>query len=80
MLATRDKLCKKLKAHMQSKFQISSIGEMNFFLGLQVNLAKDGIFINQEKYIKNILNKFSFEDVQSMRTHIDKNGKLVDQT
>ncbi|KAK1414719.1 hypothetical protein QVD17_30469 [Tagetes erecta] len=59
-----------------------------FFLGLQVTQAQDGIFINQEKYIKKILKKFSFEDVQSIRTPLDKahklepdeSGKHVDQT
>ena len=68
--STSKELCKEFESLMQSKFQMSSMGEMNFFLGLQVTQAKEGIFINQEKYIKKILKKFSFEDVQSIRLHL----------
>ncbi|KAK1414914.1 hypothetical protein QVD17_30677 [Tagetes erecta] len=86
--STSKELCKEYEAIMQSKFQMSFMGEMNFFLGLQVTQAQDGIFINQEKYIKKILKKFSFENVQSIRTPLDKahklepdeSGKHVDQT
>lgn len=49
---------------------------MNHFLGLQVNQAKDRIFINQEKYFKKILKKFSFEYVQSIRTPNDNNHMM----
>lgn len=34
------------------------MGELNYFLGLQVKNLKDGIFINQEKYVKELVNKF----------------------
>ncbi|GKE95199.1 putative ribonuclease H-like domain-containing protein, partial [Tanacetum coccineum] len=43
---------------MHEKFQMSFIGELTFFLGLQVKQKKDGIFISQDKYVKEILKKF----------------------
>ena len=49
---------------MQSEFEMSMIGELTFFFGLQVKQCKDGIFINQAKYIKDMLKKFGFEDVR----------------
>lgn len=52
------------------------MSEMNFFLGLHVTQAKDSNFINQKKYIKKILKKLAFEDMQSIRTPIEKNHKL----
>nr|GEW79550.1 hypothetical protein [Tanacetum cinerariifolium] len=48
--ATNKELCKSFEKLMKDKFQMSSIGELTFFLGLQVQQKKDGIFINQDKY------------------------------
>nr|GEX78500.1 putative ribonuclease H-like domain-containing protein [Tanacetum cinerariifolium] len=50
-------LCKSFKKLMKDKFQMSSMGELTFFLGLQVKQKKDGIFIIQDKYVAEILNK-----------------------
>nr|GEW20803.1 hypothetical protein [Tanacetum cinerariifolium] len=49
--ATNKDLCKYFKNMMKDKFQMSSIGELTFFLGLQVKQKEDGIFINQDKYL-----------------------------
>jgi hypothetical protein len=43
---------------MQTKFEMSMIGEMSYFLGLQVNQSSEVIVITQEKYLKEMLNKF----------------------
>jgi len=43
---------------MKSEFEISMMGELNYFLGLQVKQLKDGIFLNQAKYCKDLLRKF----------------------
>ncbi|GJS13810.1 putative ribonuclease H-like domain-containing protein [Tanacetum coccineum] len=67
--------------------QMSSMGELIFFLGLQVKQKEDGIFISQDKYVNKILNKFSFFDVKTtstpMETHKtlfkDVDGKDVDE-
>ena len=72
---------------MQSEFEMSMMGELTFFLSLQVKQSKDGIFINQAKYIKDMLKKFEFEDVREIGTFIshitkldkDEKGKDVNQ-
>nr|GEV97627.1 retrovirus-related Pol polyprotein from transposon TNT 1-94 [Tanacetum cinerariifolium] len=45
-------LCREFEALMLEKFQMSAMGELNFFLGLQVLQKKDGIFLSQDKYGK----------------------------
>ena len=63
------------------------MGELTFFLGLQVKKNKNGIFINQAKYIKDMLKKFEIPAVKEMATHMspatkldkDEKGKDVNQ-
>nr|GEX63323.1 hypothetical protein [Tanacetum cinerariifolium] len=50
--------CDEFEALMKEEFQMSAMGELTFFLGLQVQQRPDGIFINQDKYVQEILNKF----------------------
>nr|GEW24377.1 hypothetical protein [Tanacetum cinerariifolium] len=52
----------KFKALMHEKFQMSAMGELNFFLGLQVLQKEDGIFLSQDKYVGDILKKFGYLD------------------
>nr|GEV08941.1 ribonuclease H-like domain-containing protein [Tanacetum cinerariifolium] len=59
------------------KFQMSSIGELTFFLGLQVKQKDDGIFISQDKYVAEILRKFGFTDVKSASTPIETEKPLL---
>nr|GEX16376.1 hypothetical protein [Tanacetum cinerariifolium] len=56
--ATNKDLCKSFEKLRKDKFHMSSMGELTFFLGLQVKQKKDGIFINQDKYVPEILKKF----------------------
>nr|GFB04991.1 putative ribonuclease H-like domain-containing protein [Tanacetum cinerariifolium] len=56
--ATNKALCQSFEKLMKDKFQMSSMGELTFFLGLQVKQKKDGIFISQDKYVAEILRKF----------------------
>nr|GEU98211.1 hypothetical protein [Tanacetum cinerariifolium] len=56
--STNKDLCKSFEKLMKEKFQMSLIGELTFFLGLQVKQKKDGIFISQDKYVAEILRKF----------------------
>ncbi|GKA41306.1 putative ribonuclease H-like domain-containing protein [Tanacetum coccineum] len=53
------------------------LGELAFFLGLQVKQKEDGIFISQDKYVANILRKFSFTDVRTTSTPIDTEKPLL---
>nr|GEX44478.1 hypothetical protein [Tanacetum cinerariifolium] len=52
------------RAIMHDKFQMSAMGELNFFLGLQVLQKKDDIFLSQDKYVGDILKKFEYSDVR----------------
>nr|GFA82790.1 putative ribonuclease H-like domain-containing protein [Tanacetum cinerariifolium] len=49
-----------------------AMGEITFFLGLQVLQKKDGIFLSQDKYVDDILKKFGYSDVRSTNTPMDK--------
>nr|GEV71700.1 hypothetical protein [Tanacetum cinerariifolium] len=60
--------CDEFEALMKGEFQMSAIGELTFFLGLQVQQRPDGIFINQDKYMKDILNKFDLGSVRMATT------------
>ncbi|KAI3747844.1 hypothetical protein L6452_10529 [Arctium lappa] len=84
--STNPKYCKNFSNLMVSRFQISMMGEMNFFLGLQVKQLSTGIFIDQSKYILDILRKYKMENCKSIGTpmapgtkiHTDSSGKSVD--
>nr|GFB18652.1 putative ribonuclease H-like domain-containing protein [Tanacetum cinerariifolium] len=65
-------LLKEFEALMHEKFQMSAMGELNFFLGLQVLQKEDGNFLSQDKYIGDILKKFGFLDVRSLNNPMDK--------
>ena len=66
--STNDNLCKRFAKLMHSKFEMSMMGELKFFLGLQVNQRLDGTFICQSKYLKELLKKYNLEDSASART------------
>nr|GEZ27156.1 RNA-directed DNA polymerase, eukaryota, reverse transcriptase zinc-binding domain protein [Tanacetum cinerariifolium] len=59
--STNKDLCKAFEKLMKDKFQMSTMGELTFFLGLQVKQKQDEIFISQDKYVAEILRKFSLE-------------------
>ncbi|GKF38529.1 hypothetical protein Tco_0118590 [Tanacetum coccineum] len=56
---------------------MSSIGELTFFLGLQVIQKDDGIFISQDKYVADILKKFNFVTIKTTSTLIETNKALL---
>ncbi|GKB67278.1 retrovirus-related pol polyprotein from transposon TNT 1-94, partial [Tanacetum coccineum] len=68
---TKKSLCTKFEKMTHKKFQMSSMGEIIFFLGLQVKQKEDGIFISQDKYVTEILKKFSFTDVKTAITPME---------
>nr|GFC02461.1 putative ribonuclease H-like domain-containing protein [Tanacetum cinerariifolium] len=57
--------------------QMSSMGELTFFLGLQVKQKQDRIFISQDKYVAEILRKFGLNDGKSASTPIDTEKPLL---
>nr|GEX50723.1 hypothetical protein [Tanacetum cinerariifolium] len=70
--SSNPQLCREFEALMHEKFQMSAMGELNFFLGLQVLQKEDGIFLSQDKYVGDILKKFGYSDVRSLNTPMDK--------
>ncbi|GJX92311.1 retrovirus-related pol polyprotein from transposon TNT 1-94 [Tanacetum coccineum] len=86
--STNPKACKLFAFEMNSTFKMSMMGQMSFFLGLQVSQNPRGIFINQSKYAQEILKKFGFDTCTPIDTPMaerpnldeDKGGKLIDPT
>nr|GEW02630.1 retrovirus-related Pol polyprotein from transposon TNT 1-94 [Tanacetum cinerariifolium] len=74
---TNKDLFKAFEKLMKNKFQMSSMGELTFFLGLQVKQKQDGIFISQDKYVAKILRKFGLTDEKSASTPIDTEKPLL---
>jgi hypothetical protein len=56
-----DKLRQKFEKDMQNEFEMSLLGELSFFLGLQIRQSNQRIFISQTKYIREMLNRFGME-------------------
>ncbi|GJR21018.1 putative ribonuclease H-like domain-containing protein [Tanacetum coccineum] len=75
--STKKSLCVEFEHMMHKRFQMSSMGELNFFLGLQVKQKDDGFFISQNKYVVDILKKFDFSLVKITITPIETNKALL---
>ncbi|GJY23554.1 retrovirus-related pol polyprotein from transposon TNT 1-94 [Tanacetum coccineum] len=86
--STCQEMCDDFAKIMHDEFEMSMMGELNFFLGLQIKQLNDGIFFNQSKYIKEMLKKFGLEDSKPMKTPMstetkltrDEEGESVDNT
>ncbi|GJX67147.1 retrovirus-related pol polyprotein from transposon TNT 1-94 [Tanacetum coccineum] len=70
-------MCDEFAKIMHDEFEMSMMGELNLFLGLQIKQMEDGIFFNQSKYIKEMLKKFGLEDSKPMKTPISSDTKLM---
>ncbi|GJZ00615.1 putative ribonuclease H-like domain-containing protein [Tanacetum coccineum] len=75
--STKNELSTEFEKLMHDKFQMSSMRELTFFLGLQVKQKHDGIFISQDKYVAEILKKFDFATVKTASTLMESNKALV---
>ncbi|GJX20597.1 putative ribonuclease H-like domain-containing protein [Tanacetum coccineum] len=75
--STRKEMCTEFEMMMHKKFQMSYMGELTFFLGLQVKQKEDGIFISQDKYVTEILKKFGFSDVKTASTPMETHKPLL---
>ncbi|XP_042983356.1 uncharacterized protein LOC122312767, partial [Carya illinoinensis] len=74
--ATNENMCQVFAKTMQEEFEMSMMGELTFFLGLQIKQAKSGTFINQSKYIKELLKKFGMENAKEIGTPMSPSTKL----
>ena len=61
---------------MKKEFEMSMVGELTFFLGLQVKQRKEGIFISQENYARNIIKKFGLDSKKHASTSMSSSTKL----
>src|SRR6187455_2835609 len=85
--STNELFCEEFGKMMSKEFEMSMIGELSFFLGLQIKQLKDGIFISQSKYLKDMLKKFGLENAKPIKTpmatnvhlDLDEGGTMVDQ-
>ncbi|GJT87132.1 putative ribonuclease H-like domain-containing protein [Tanacetum coccineum] len=75
--STKKSMCTEFEEVMHKRFQMSSMRELTFFLGLQVKQQPDGIFISQDKYVADILKKFDFCSIKTANTPIESNKPLV---
>jgi hypothetical protein len=72
---------------MEKEFQMSMMGELTFFIGIQVKQTKQGTFVHQAKYTKNLMKKLNMANLKPMSTlmsmatvlDLDENGETVDQ-
>ena len=69
-------LTRNFATKMQEEFEMSMLGELSIFLGLQVTQTEKGIFISQAKYIKEMLKKFQMEENKPMSTPMVTGCKL----
>jgi hypothetical protein len=77
----------KFADEMSREFEMSMMGELQYFIGLQIKQVKDGTFVHQNKYTKDMLRKFQMQDVKPMSTPMgstttldaDEDGEPVDQ-
>jgi len=80
-------MCEEFSGLMQSEFEMSMMGELRFFLGLQIKQESNGIFFCQEKYIRDLLKKYKTNEAKIMATTMhpstsldkDENGKIVSE-
>jgi hypothetical protein len=80
-------LVAKFEDEMSREFEMSMMGELQYFLGLQIKQVKDRTFVHQTKYTKDMLRKFQMKDVKPMSTPMgstttldaDEDGEPVDQ-
>ena len=69
-------IAKKFEELMKSEFRMNMMGELTFFLGLQVKQTPEGTFIDQSKYVSDIVSKFKISDSSTMRTPMSTGSKL----
>jgi hypothetical protein len=85
--STNQKSCEEFSRAMMQKFEMSMMGELNYFLGFQVKQIKEGTFISQTKYTQDLFKRFGMKDAKPAKTpmetdghlDLDKGGKSVDQ-
>ena len=74
---TNDSLAHSFANEMKAMFEMSMVGELTYFLGLQVKQMDSGIYINQAKYARNLVKRFGLDNAAHARTPMATNAKLT---
>ena len=74
--STNQDFCEEFGKMMANEFKMSMIEELSYFFGLQIKQLKNGTFMSQDKYIKDILKKFGMSDSKVINTPMKTNGNL----
>jgi hypothetical protein len=74
--STNENLCKEFSKTMQDEFVMSMMGELKFLLGLQIKQTKEEIFLNQSKYVIDLLKRFGLENAKAYGTLMSPSTKL----
>ncbi|KAH9697387.1 hypothetical protein KPL71_023585 [Citrus sinensis] len=74
--STNEFLCKDFSSCMSQEFEMSMMGELKYFIGLQIKQNEEGIFINQAKYVKDLLKRFGYENGTAKSTPMSTTIKL----
>ncbi|GJX69218.1 retrovirus-related pol polyprotein from transposon TNT 1-94 [Tanacetum coccineum] len=74
--STNTAMCDEFANQMTNKFKMSMMGQMSFFLGLQISQSPRGIFINQSKYASKIVKKYGLHTTDSVDTPMIENNNL----
>jgi hypothetical protein len=80
-------LVSRFQEMMESEFQMSMMGELTFLLGIQVKQTKQGTFVHQTKYTKDLMKKFNMAELKPVSTSMsstasldsDEDGEAMDQ-
>lgn len=67
---------RKIKASLQLEFEMTDMGLLHFFLGLEIWQTEKGIFISQHRYVQELLQAFDMQDCKPISTPMDPNQKL----
>ena len=84
--ATNESLCRDFSKMMQGEFEMSMMGELNYFLGLQIKQMKEGTLLTQSKYTQDLIKRFNMHETKdqptlmstSIKIDKDEGGKSVD--
>ncbi|XP_047258566.1 secreted RxLR effector protein 161-like [Capsicum annuum] len=76
MIGNNITLSKEFKEEMMEVFEMTDLGEMTYFLGMEIKKTRNEVFICQKKYIKEILKRFRMEECKSVSTPMNQKEKL----
>ena len=74
--STNKKMCDDFSRKMSEEFEMSMMGELCFFLGFEIKQLNEGTFLNQSKFTRDLVKKFSLEGAKSMNTPMSPSTSL----